>query len=72
MFGKLPENADNENGEEGPSTEELRRWRRMGPMGRLQNIVVYIKSSAQRTQVFRIISGGVKIMARAGILGMKF
>lgn len=61
MFGEQREDFEGEDGErrEGaPSREELRRWRRIGPMGKLHNIVVYIKSSPQRTQVFRNISGG--------------
>lgn len=61
LFGEQREEAegeDRERREELPSVEELRMWRRIGPMGKLHNIVVYIKSSPQRTQVFRNISGG--------------
>ena len=57
LFGSLPEDIP-ENDEEGPTTAELQRWRKMGPLGKLHNIVVYIKASSQRTQVFMRISQG--------------
>ncbi len=43
--------------EEGLTTSELQRWRKMGPLGKLHNIVIYIKASPQRTLVFLTISG---------------
>lgn len=61
LFGPLPEDVilgGVGGDEEGPTTAELQRWRKMGPLGKLHNIVVYIKASPQRTQVFLTISGG--------------
>ena len=61
LFGPLPEDvilAVRGGDEEGPTTAELQRWRKMGPLGKLHNIVVYIKASPQQTQVFLTISGG--------------
>lgn len=61
LFGSLPEEVtlnDREGRDEGLTTAELKRWRKMGPLGKLHNIVVYIKASPQRTRVFLSISGG--------------
>ena len=61
LFGSLPEEVtlnDREGRDESLTTAELKRWRKMGPLGKLHNIVVYIKASPQRTRVFLSISGG--------------
>lgn len=52
LFGPLLEDIILEGGggdEEGLTTAELQRWRKMGLWGKLHNIVVYIKASPQRT-----------------------
>lgn len=58
LFGPLPEDiilGGRGGHEKVPTTAELQKWRKMG---KLHNIVVYIKASLQRTQVFLSISGG--------------
>lgn len=42
-----------------PSDEQLKQWRRLGPLGKLHNINIYIMGSTQRVQHFKAISGGV-------------
>jgi hypothetical protein len=38
--------------------EELNKWRKMGPLGRLHNLIIYIRRSPQRLQAFRKHSNG--------------
>ncbi len=48
LFGLLSEDVILGGGggdEKDPTTAELQRWRKMGPLGKLHNIVVYIKAS---------------------------
>ena len=42
----------------GPSIQELNSWRRLGPLGKLHNIIVYIMASPQQIQAFTQQSGG--------------
>ena len=35
--------------------EEMRAWRRKGPLGKIHNIVVYIQRSTQRTEAFKAL-----------------
>ncbi len=42
----------------GPSIQELNTWRRLGALGKLHNIIVYIMASPQRIQAFTQQSGG--------------
>ena len=42
-----------------PSEEQLDRWRRFGPLGKLYNIVVWITASPQRIQAFKKLSNDV-------------
>ena len=39
-----------------PSEEQLARWRRYGPLGKLHNIVTWIMGSPQRIQAFKKLS----------------
>ncbi len=41
----------------GPSIQELNTWRRLRPLGKLYNIIVYIMASPQRIQSFTQQSG---------------
>jgi hypothetical protein len=43
---------------EPPTQEEVVKWRKSGPLGKLHNIVVYIKRSPQRLAQFKALSGG--------------
>lgn len=38
---------------------QLNSWRKLGPLGKLHNIIVYIMASPQRIQAFRNASGGL-------------
>lgn len=62
LFGKHPDaEAQAEGNHEsrmGPSTAELNTWRKMGPLGKLHNIITYITASTPRTQAFLQQSGG--------------
>jgi hypothetical protein len=40
-----------------PSESDIWKWRKAGPLGKLHNIVVYIRCSPQRIQRFKEISG---------------
>jgi hypothetical protein len=35
--------------------EEIREWRKKGPLGKIHNIVVYIQRSTQRTEAFKAL-----------------
>ena len=39
----------------GLTEEEMRSWRRKGPLGKIHNIVVYIQRSTQRTEAFKAL-----------------
>ena len=56
LFGKHPDAERQADGaiesRAGPSIQELNTWRRLGPLGKLYNIIVYIMASPQRIQVF--------------------
>lgn len=41
-----------------PTATQLSKWRRLGPIGKLHNIVTYIARSPQRVESFKKISGG--------------
>ena len=62
LFGKNPvAEAQAEGNHEpriGPSTAELNTWRKMGPLGKLHNIIIYITASTPRTQAFLRQCGG--------------
>jgi hypothetical protein len=47
-----------------PSDADILKWRKAGPLGKLHNIVVFIRCSPQRIQRFKEISRG---RARFGI-----
>ena len=42
-----------------PSDAQLNQWRRLGPLGKLHNITVWIMGSPQRIQSFKKKSGGL-------------
>ncbi len=42
-----------------PSSQQIEQWRKLGPLGKLHNINIYIMKSPQRVQKFRGISGGL-------------
>ena len=44
-----------------PTTDDLNKWRKIGPLGKLHNIVVYICHSSQRRQAFQHHSGGLSL-----------
>ena len=37
---------------------EVKRWRKLGPLGKLRNLVVYVMASPQRRQIWKEYSGG--------------
>lgn len=41
-----------------PTNQDLECWRRFGPLGKLHNIVVFVRRSPQRLQAFKKLSGG--------------
>jgi hypothetical protein len=45
----------------GPTAEEAGKWRRIGPLGKLHNIVVWVQSSTERKQEFRNLSFGLNL-----------
>lgn len=49
--------AQEERGEAGDEGEKRRTFRVMGPLGKLHNIVVHIRSSASRTREFKCLAG---------------
>jgi hypothetical protein len=56
LYGKNPENFDEEvliNRTLAREQEKLQAWRRRGPIGKLHNIVVFIRRSPQRFDNFR-------------------
>lgn len=56
LYGKNPENFDEEvliNRTLAREQEELQAWRRRGPIGKLHNVVVFIRRSPQRLDIFR-------------------
>ncbi len=61
LFGKHPDAERKVDGaiesRAGPSIQELNTWRRLGPLGKLHNIIVYIMASPQRIQAFTQQSG---------------
>ncbi len=65
LFGKHPDIEDNRHGGEGeggdPSDKELQDYRKLGPQGKLHNIIVYIMRSPQRIQKFRRLSKGLML-----------
>ena len=44
----------------GPTAEEADKWRRIGPLGKLYNIIVWVQGSPGRKQDFRNLSFGLK------------
>ena len=62
IFGKHPDAEKQVDGtlesRSGPNFQELNIWRRLGPLGKLHNIIFYIMASPQRIQVFIQWSGG--------------
>lgn len=54
LFGHHPGLSDDDK----LSHEDLVRWRQVGPLGKLHNIVVWIQQSPQRLQAFKKDSGG--------------
>lgn len=45
----------------GPPPTELSKWRKLGPIGKLHNIVVYLQSSTLRRQAFEKLSNGLTL-----------
>lgn len=45
----------------GSTAEEANKWRRMGPLGKLHNIVVWIQNNTERKQEFRNLSFGLNL-----------
>lgn len=62
LFGKHPDAERQADGttesRAGSSVRELAMWRKLGPLGKLHNIISYIMASPQRIQVFTQRSGG--------------
>ena len=54
LFGRHPNLSDNDE----LTNDELCRWRQLGPLGKLHNIVVWIQRSPQRLHTFKKDSGG--------------
>jgi hypothetical protein len=63
LFGLHPDSQAQTQGIQaygGPADEAIAHWRKLGPLGKLHNIVVYIFASTQRLQSFKKLSGGLK------------
>lgn len=45
-----------------PTEDEVIRWRKKGPLGKLHNIVVYIQRSTQRRAQFKALSSGLGLI----------
>lgn len=62
LFGKHPEAEvqaeSNDTSPVSPSTSDPSLWRKMGPLGKLYNIIIYITASTPRTLAFSRKSGG--------------
>lgn len=58
LFGRAVNDYEHPQ-EESPNDVELNQWRRLGPLGKLHNIIVWIMGSPQRIQMFRQKSGGL-------------
>lgn len=62
LFGKHPDAevqaGSNDESPMSPSTADLNIWRKMGPLGKLYNIIIYITASTPRTLAFSRKSGG--------------
>lgn len=62
LFGKHPDAQvqaeDDHDPRMSPPTAELNAWRKMGPLGKLHNIIIYITASTPRTLAFLRKSGG--------------
>ncbi|KAJ0126589.1 Protein FAR-RED IMPAIRED RESPONSE 1 [Fusarium oxysporum f. sp. albedinis] len=59
LFGKDAESFELEsdiNGMRGLQEQDLRHWRSKGPIGKLHNIVKFIRSSPQRSEYFKRIA----------------
>lgn len=52
LFGESPDGFEEENQEFMDIVEEQRRWRMLGPIGKLHNVVVWIRSTAERRREF--------------------
>ena len=60
LFGKTVKDYEySENLTESPSDAQLNQWRRLGPLGKLHNINVWIMGSPQRLQSFKKRTGGL-------------
>ena len=60
LFGKAVNDYEYLGNEaESPSDTQLSQWRRLGPLGKLHNINVWIMRSPQRVQAFKKKSGGL-------------
>src|SRR5882762_8716444 len=53
LFGKNPDALQLEVQEAKEELKELELWRKKGPIGKLHNIVTYIRHSDQRNQLFK-------------------
>ena len=60
LFGKTVKDYEYpENMTESPSDAQLNQWRRLGPLGKLHNINIWIMGSPQRIQSFKKRTGGL-------------
>ena len=59
LFKKHP--WQQENDYIGPSDTELTQWRKIGPLGKLHNIIMYVQRSPQRLQAFKALSRGFNL-----------
>lgn len=60
LFGKTVNDFEYLGNEtDSPSDTQLNQWRRLGPLGKLHNINVWIMKSPQRVQAFKNMSGGL-------------
>ena len=63
LFGKHPDTQAHAEGDEssrsGSTQHELKTWRKLGPLGKLHNIIMHIMASTQRIQTFLKFSNGL-------------
>ena len=59
LFGKDIADYEEFDADIAPSEDELAKWRRYGPLGKLHNIIVWIMASPQRRHRFGAMSNGL-------------
>ena len=59
LFGEHPDEPEEQEVSVDPNEEELQKYRKFGPQGKLHNITVYVMRTPQRIQHFKTLSHGL-------------